>query len=223
MGLDNNLHNKLENLDVKKVKPRELFLIAILPLTKPLIRLFVRWGISANQVTYLSFFFGLAAAGTILLRTKTGILLASIFMLVHIILDKCDGNVARVTGKTTDYGNWLDQVVGYITHSILFASIAAAVNTKLSFALAGVSISVYFFAYLLMFLLKTITSADVRKSRTLKSPISYAYGMSLISPALFISWLFNDILYVLYFFSIAGTLFLLLVLLFHYRTLRQIS
>jgi len=74
----------------------------------------LRIGLSGNQVTFISFIIVVlllpiaAFAGAI-----SGYLIAGL-MLLFLILDCVDGNIARITGRATYAGSFLDAIVGIL-------------------------------------------------------------------------------------------------------------
>ena len=90
------------------------------PISFYLAWVFLRLGMSANQVTYLSGIVGVA--GLALLGTTSvpirvlGALLANMW----IVLDCVDGDIARCTNTSSQYGHFLDRVAGYIVGIFVF-------------------------------------------------------------------------------------------------------
>lgn len=87
-------------------------------------RLFVRVGLSPNAVTLLSMLIGLTAAGAFATGTyEIGILGALLFQL-SVIIDCCDGEVARLTFTESRLGRELDILADNVVHMAIFAGIA---------------------------------------------------------------------------------------------------
>lgn len=97
------------------------------PISYPVSLLFLRWGWSANGVSYLSA--GLAILGGVLLSLPylrfqvAGAILLNFFA----VLDCADGNIARVTGTLGPWGAWADALGGYVAYvaTLLGAGMAA--------------------------------------------------------------------------------------------------
>lgn len=89
-----------------------------------LTRLFLRIGWSPNAITLLSMFLGLGAAVLFAFGSyATGILGALLFQLA-VIIDCCDGEVARLTFSETKFGQELDIWADNVVHVAIFAGIA---------------------------------------------------------------------------------------------------
>ncbi len=81
---------------------------------------FVRFGMSANQVTLLSLAAGAAGSAAFLQAGRMGMVLGAVGFLAANVLDECDGTVARATGTSSGFGSWLDTVVGCLVHMVFF-------------------------------------------------------------------------------------------------------
>lgn len=87
------------------------------PLARPVVRLLVPTAITPNQVTMLS-----AAAGVIAAVLVAGSadrpawrILAGLALLTSVVLDCCDGQLARARGTSSTYGAILDGIADYVT------------------------------------------------------------------------------------------------------------
>jgi phosphatidylserine synthase len=70
-----------------------------------LVPVFIKLGISPNMVTTMSLIWGVAAAW---LALHQSFFTAGIFAIVAIVFDCCDGQVARLTGKSSPVGRAMD-------------------------------------------------------------------------------------------------------------------
>src|SRR5262245_33223045 len=93
------------------------------PLSLYLTPICLRLGLSANQVTWIGFWVGVAAC--LLLATgRPGYVIAGAWLyLLHRLLDHVDGNVARYTNSTSYYGHFLDSSLGILVLVALFVSV----------------------------------------------------------------------------------------------------
>jgi phosphatidylglycerophosphate synthase len=80
--------------------------------------LFLRLGLSGNQVTFLSFLVGTLANGLFLLGEPRLFLPAALCFLGFAILDFSDGVVARHWGSSTHYGKMIDLLSGVLVSSL---------------------------------------------------------------------------------------------------------
>ncbi|MGH3425944.1 MAG: CDP-alcohol phosphatidyltransferase family protein, partial [Nocardioidaceae bacterium] len=94
----------------------DLYLRDVSPyLSRPLVRL----GFSANAVTGLMILSGWCAAGSLLIPGIAGVLLAVFFGQLQMLIDCCDGEVARWRGTSSPAGVFLDKVGHYTTESLI--------------------------------------------------------------------------------------------------------
>ncbi len=92
--------------------------------SKPLSRLFMKLGFSPNTITLLSMVLGLMGAACFAMGSyRSGILGALLFQLA-VIVDCCDGEVARLTFAESRLGQELDLVSDNIVHVAVFVGIA---------------------------------------------------------------------------------------------------
>lgn len=84
-------------------------------LSRPLVRL----GLSANAVTGLMILSGWAAAGSLLVPGIVGVVLAVFFGQLQMLIDCCDGEVARWRGTFSPAGIFLDKVGHYTTEALI--------------------------------------------------------------------------------------------------------
>lgn len=93
-----------------------LYLRALSPY---LTSLFLRTRISANGVTGVMILTGWATAGALLIPGIVGALLALILGQVQMLVDCCDGEVARWRGTSSPAGIFLDKVGHYSTEALI--------------------------------------------------------------------------------------------------------
>ncbi|MFY0406229.1 CDP-alcohol phosphatidyltransferase family protein [Solicola sp. PLA-1-18] len=94
----------------------DLYLRDISPyLSRPLVRL----GFSANGVTGLMILCGWAAAASLLLPGLGGVVLAVFFGQLQMLVDCCDGEVARWRGTSSPAGVFLDKIGHYTTEALI--------------------------------------------------------------------------------------------------------
>ena len=91
------------------------------PLTLPLIYLFSNFtSISPNQITFISFLFGLFSAISFYYEK---FLLSSIFFLLLYIFDCIDGRLAKLKNQSSELGDMFDHVFGELIILILLIPI----------------------------------------------------------------------------------------------------
>lgn len=80
--------------------------------------------VTPNQVTFLSLLVSLLSAATLLLwRDRIGLGVAAALVYLAFVLDCVDGQLARITGKTSEVGSYLDFLVDEIKAVTLIAAI----------------------------------------------------------------------------------------------------
>ncbi|MBI3322282.1 MAG: CDP-alcohol phosphatidyltransferase family protein [Candidatus Omnitrophica bacterium] len=85
-----------------------------------------RIGVTPNQVTLLSLAAGLLA-GWEFLQGGAGWVAGALWFQLAYILDNCDGALARLTGRTSGFGSWLDTVTDMLIHIALFLGLGLCV------------------------------------------------------------------------------------------------
>ena len=80
-------------------------------------------GITPTGLTIVGALIGMGA-GALLYDERLG-LVAFALLILHSIIDSADGQLARMTGRETDFGRVLDAVGGYVTHIALFLAIGS--------------------------------------------------------------------------------------------------
>ncbi len=105
--------------DVKQVyldsrKPRDIFwnVYVARPMAAPLVMLFSKTSITPNQVTFLGalVFLGVIAS-LVCVSGSWGIVAAALFLELAYLFDCADGQLARITGKTSMVGAYLDFLI----------------------------------------------------------------------------------------------------------------
>ncbi|MEX2615472.1 MAG: CDP-alcohol phosphatidyltransferase family protein [Alphaproteobacteria bacterium] len=94
-----------------------------------------RAGFTPNQVTFLGLVAGLASAGCFSVGTHFWGITGALFWAICSLMDYCDGEVARLTGKSSRFGAVLDDVVDWIVHSAFFLGLGYG-----AFSVSGSSI-----------------------------------------------------------------------------------
>jgi len=92
-----------------------------------LTKLFLYTNITANQISVMSLLFGIVGSCLLLNMQPWYIFVASIFLILHVVLDFVDGEVARYGNNSTLTGKYLDEVNHSITVPILLLCISFGV------------------------------------------------------------------------------------------------
>ena len=84
---------------------------------------FASTGLSANFWTVVGLVFALASALVYGLGIEFGLIIGGVLLLVSGFFDMVDGQVARVTGKTSKKGGYLDSMFDKIAETAIFLGI----------------------------------------------------------------------------------------------------
>ena len=81
-----------------------------------------------NHMTVLSFLFGLSAALLFARGEAVSANIAAGLFMVAVFLDHTDGELARLTGKTSTFGKYFDSVVNASNYTMLFVSLGIGLS-----------------------------------------------------------------------------------------------
>lgn len=84
---------------------------------------FLKYSISANQITFLSLITGILACVCFVFIDHLWHLGGAFLLLINYILDNCDGEVARAQNQTSKFGAQFDTFVDWIIHTLFFSAI----------------------------------------------------------------------------------------------------
>jgi phosphatidylglycerophosphate synthase len=88
-------------------------------------RRLVPFPITPNQVTIIAMLLGVAGAGFLLLGTYGSQLLGSILLVLSVVIDGCDGEVARLKYLESDFGRRLDFFLDNVVNTLGIFSCSA--------------------------------------------------------------------------------------------------
>ena len=80
--------------------------------------------VDPNRLTLVSMIFALSAGFFFFLGTLEGLLMAFLMVLLNSLFDALDGKVARLTGKASKKGDFLDHLVDRYADMVILAGIA---------------------------------------------------------------------------------------------------
>jgi len=194
----------------------------------PLAKLLIKYtDIKPNHVTILSFVCLIVGSMFLLHGGYIYQVVGATFALLFMILDCVDGSIARVKNLCSKFGQWLDGIIGFISHPLLTFCLAVGINTQTSLILGSLAMIAYPMQYLITRFYKLdIIGRDepIRIGKPGKYDfIRYLYGSTLFFPILFICSLINRPIWVLWFFAIFGNLFWILTIVLEGINLKQIE
>lgn len=124
------------------------------PMSRFFARRFARWGIHPNTVSVLGMALGGAAALAYFHYESAPLaLLGFLLMLGWHVMDGADGQLARMTGQTSELGRVLDGLCDHVAFTLVYLSLAIALTPQMGLsiwalaALAGASHVVQASAY----------------------------------------------------------------------------
>jgi phosphatidylglycerophosphate synthase len=90
----------------------------------PLTSFFILLRFHPNSVTLLAIFVGIVGCAFFLRGDYLNSVIGAVFFQFSALLDCCDGDVARRTGRVSKFGGWLDFLGDNLIHFLLFLSLA---------------------------------------------------------------------------------------------------
>lgn len=115
---------------------------------------FLKLGISANQVTTTNLLVGLAGCALLAFGTHLTIILGAFLINLNYLLDRCDGDIARLTNTVTKFGGLADGLSDYLLEILIPISIGVGLYLHPAFGIPD-----------LTYLLLGFTFAFLRASR----------------------------------------------------------
>lgn len=101
--------------------------LLIHPMSRALVTRFARWGVSPNAVSLTGLAFGAGAAWAYFHYAQWPfVLLGFALMAAWHVMDGADGQLARLTGKTSEIGKILDGACDHGTFVLVYVSLATA-------------------------------------------------------------------------------------------------
>ncbi len=108
-----------------------LYSVAVLRrLSKPISALGYARGWSPNSITLASLLIGLVAAGCFALGDRWALILGAVLLQLSLVVDCADGEVARLSGRYSAAGAWLDAATDRVKEYAAYAGLAAGVWTS---------------------------------------------------------------------------------------------
>ena len=108
--------------------------------TRPIIKLIAKTGISPNKLTLISFLLGIAAA---VLFSLTWFLAGAICLAVSAFLDLTDGSVARITGRKSRFGAFIDWIADKYIDGFILLGVGLSIFVAAPWYLASVPIPTF--------------------------------------------------------------------------------
>jgi phosphatidylglycerophosphate synthase len=90
--------------------------------------MFCALGVTPNQITWVNIVVGLAACGAALQGTRAALAIAGALMFVQVVLDSCDGEVARLRHLSSRFGMWLDNASDDVIDNAFLAALGLGIG-----------------------------------------------------------------------------------------------
>ncbi|MBU0581100.1 MAG: CDP-alcohol phosphatidyltransferase family protein [Candidatus Margulisbacteria bacterium] len=97
-----------------------------------------RTNLTPNQITFISFLIGMAAAYLISTAVWKNMVVGGILVILSYVFDNVDGEIARLKGLGSKKGAFIDEILDRIKEGILFFTIALALYKQTNNYLAWV-------------------------------------------------------------------------------------
>ena len=85
-------------------------------------------GVTPNQITWVNILVGLAACAFAASGTRFALVAAGALMFVQVVLDSCDGEVARLRYLSSKFGMWLDNTSDDLIDNLFTATLAIGIG-----------------------------------------------------------------------------------------------
>ena len=95
--------------------------------SRPLTRALLKTPVTPNQVTFTSLLFGLLAGFLFSKGDYFHSLAGAGCYQLAVVLDNCDGEVARAKNRRSEFGGWLDIAADFLTDVALFTGVTLGV------------------------------------------------------------------------------------------------
>jgi len=153
--------------DVEKLLPLKTWWasVFVLPLSNR-IALYIsnNTGITPNQVTLFSLFLRVATGFSFIQGTKGHLILGALFYYVAYTLDCVDGLIARLTGRTSEFGRYLDHISDLVGDLFILFGLAygqGILFEPLVLAMMFAHVTEYYISFLTSNILKVKTGTSV--------------------------------------------------------------
>jgi len=152
---------KISRADIEAGLPLKTWwaMLLVLPVSVRVIQ-FVsnRTNLSPNLITLLGLFLKLVTAGLFFFGERIGLVAGALCYVTAYICDCTDGAVARLTGKTSEFGRYLDHVSDLVGDILILLALAWSqdlVTQPWLWAMVFIHVSECYISYLCGFVLKT--------------------------------------------------------------------
>jgi len=155
------------------------------PLASLIVRAVLRTRITPNQLTFVSFFIGLAGAFAFSLGKPAFFALGAVMTQLSSIVDCADGMLARARNRMSEYGAYLDLILDRINEFFLITGFVlgyyAWSGSVRMLVLGLVTLGLYFLEVTVFYLMETYAGRGIRcrssESRGLLLFLIFVFGV----------------------------------------------
>ena len=166
-----------------------------------------RTPVTPNQVTITSLILGIISGVFFSLGECTYTITAGLLYFLSTVFDQCDGEVARLKQKETEFGRKLDIIVDAIVNAVIVVGITIAVYVGIGsvlviiagvFAMTGITISL---------LLATYFSHDSKKDTGAKKMLDKLNNKDFFYIIMLLSVIFNQMIWFLLIMAVGTNIY----------------
>lgn len=141
----------------------------------PVSKVLMKFNIHPNTIT---FFVGCLGISCGLFYASNNPLIGALVLQMATILDRCDGEVARITLKESKFGQWFDTALDQLSYFSMFIGIATCLNNPSFFPLTNVNILIKQFSIIniLLYIIFITTVLFFMIRRTSNGSLAYYPG-----------------------------------------------
>ncbi len=195
-------YSKAEDLLCRAlIKPTDGLVSRLLnrPISLAISRKLVNTDISPNRITLFSFFLSLVSALFLSMGNYLATLLGGLLVQLSSIIDGCDGEVARLKYRASEYGAWLDSVLD--RYSDAFILLGATVGLY-RYGLWGMELWILGYAALAGSLISSYTATKYDALIKSRGKAVWRFGRDTRLFIIMLGAIVNQLFYVLVFLAI---------------------
>jgi len=221
-------------MNLKKARKNvEISAIPFVELSMFLLKYVNKTGVTPNQLTFMGLFFGVLASIFIGFNGYYSIfgltmywqgLLGAFFGLLFMEFDVLDGHLARSNNLCSKLGGWYDTIFGILTIQMVLAAVIISLGSA-SYLLGVFAISAYPMHFMFVYQFKCDFADQKKKKQSILNTrnylLKYMYGQGIFYPLVFVAYLINMPIIILWFYATLGNLYWLMLLVLQYVSLKN--
>ncbi len=159
----------------KKPKSEKYFILNTIfyrPIASLLVKLFFQTRVTPNQITVMSFLFGILAASSFVLGKHIYLIIGSVLLQFSQILDVTDGMLARAKNSGSQFGAYLDLFLDRVTDFFIISGIVTGyylISNNITMLIIGLASLAIYFLQVTLFYISVIHIKDFKAGETEES------------------------------------------------------